>query len=70
MADRNSPPPEEQSHAQSGKTADSSVGAASSDTVAKEQSEDTKHSGLESNPTPVLAKERDAKTEKTTTPKA
>lgn len=47
---RQSPPPEQQSHEQIGTTESGKVDAAPSGDYAKEVSEDTKHSGLSSNP--------------------
>ena len=49
-AGRQSPDPKDQSDEQAGTTESGKVGAAPSEEHAKESSEDTKHSGLSSNP--------------------
>ena len=53
-AGRQSPEPEKQSGAQKDAAGSGNIGAASSDTAAKESSEDTKLNSLESNPTGPL----------------
>lgn len=54
-AGRQSPEPESQSGGQVGAPADSNIGAAPSETHAKDSSEETKLEGLESNPKPALS---------------
>ncbi len=55
-AGRQSPEPESQSGGQIGAPADSNIGAAPSETHAKDSSKETKLDGLESNPKPALSK--------------
>lgn len=63
-ASRQSPEPETQSDSQVGAPGNSNIGAAPSETHAKDQSDKTKHDGLESNPSGPLegaAKEKGSK---------
>ena len=62
-AGRQSPPPEQAPHSVE-KPADAKIGAAPSDTHAKEESEKAKDSGLSSNPEGPLEGAAEAKTSK------
>ncbi|MCJ1464820.1 hypothetical protein MMC07_003434 [Pseudocyphellaria aurata] len=63
-AGRQSPDPENQGSHQVGAPASADVGAAPSDTYAKDKSEEHKHEGLESNPTGPLDEAAERKTTK------
>lgn len=63
-AGRQSPEPENQGSHQVGALASGDIGAAPSDTHAKDQSEEHKHDGLESNPTGPLDEAAEQKTTK------
>lgn len=54
-AGRQSPEPESQAGSQVGAPANSDIGAAPSETYAKDSSKETKLEGLESNPKPALS---------------